>query len=135
MSTAFNTAELGTEAAKVAISGLIPDDVIDKSKTLDEQMQQIYDYFTTGEVSKLFKVQYDDDGAIESVEMTKEKVEGYVNELTGKTFKDASGKVLGTVFEGTWDDFSLNPAITTLEQFADACGLTEEVAFAFLTSL
>lgn len=134
LAEAFNTAELGTEAAQVAIAGLIPDDVIDKSKTLDEQMQQIYDYFTGGEVSKLFTIEFNDDGGISSVEMTKENVEDYVNELLNKTFvKD--GIDMGTIFSGTWDEFTLNPEIKTLEDFADACNITKEVAFAFLTSL
>lgn len=134
LAEAFNTAELGTEAAQVAIAGLIPDDVIDKSKTLDEQMQQIYDYFTGGEVSKLFTIEFNDDGGISSVEMTKENVEDYVNELLNKTFvKD--GVDMGTIFSGTWDEFTLNPEIKTLEDFADACNITKEVAFAFLTSL
>lgn len=135
LAEAFNTAELGTEAAQVAISGLIPDDVIDKSKTLDEQMQQIYDYFTGGEVSKLFTIEFDDDGGISSVEMTKENIESYVNKLLKTDYVNESGKNLGSIFSGTWDEFDLNPAITSLEEFADACGLTEEVAFAFLTSL
>lgn len=131
LANAFNTAELGTEAAQVAISGLIPDDVIDKTKTLDEQMQQIYKYFTSGKLTKLFTIKFDDDGGIESVEMTKKNIESFVNELLKTELPDG----LGTIFEGSWDEFTLNPAITSLEQFAEACGLTEEVAFSFLTSL
>lgn len=122
---AFNTAELGTEAAQVAFEGLIPDDVIDKTKTLDEQMSQAYSYFTKGTLSKLFKIEFDDEGAIQSVEMTKKNVESFVKYLI-----DA-----GDVFQGTWDEFTLNPEIETLGQFADAIGVTEEVAFAFLTEL
>lgn len=131
LANAFNTAELGTEAAQVAISGLIPDDVIDKTKTLDEQMQQIYKYFTSGKLTKLFTIKFDDDGSIESVEMTKKNIESFVNELLKTELPDD----LGTIFEGSWDEFTLNPAITSLRQFAEACGLTEEVAFSFLTSL
>lgn len=128
LANAFNTSELGTQAAQVAISGLIPDDVIDKSKTLDEQMKQIYSYFTTGAMSKLFTIEFDDEGAITSVEMMKEDVEAFTRSLIGSAES-------GAVFQGTWDEFTLNPAITNLEEFAKACGLTEEVAFAFLTSL
>ena len=128
---AFNTAELGTEAAQVAITGLVPDELIDKTKTLDEQMDQIYKYFTKGKISKLFTIEFDDDGGISSVEMTKKNVESFVGEL----LKTDMGNGLGTVFQGTWDEFTLNPAIKTLEQFAEACGVTEEVAFAFLTEL
>lgn len=128
LAEAFNTAELGTEAAQVAIAGLIPDEIIDKTKTLDEQMQQIYSYFTKGTMSQLFTIEFDDDGGITSVEMTKKNIEAFTESLIGSAES-------GAVFQGTWDEFTLNPAITSLEEFADACGLTEEVAFAFLTSL
>ena len=128
LAEAFNTSELGTEAAQVAIRGLVPDEVIDKTKTLDEQMQQIYSYFTKGAMSQLFTIEFDDDGGITSVEMMKEDVEAFTKSLIGSA-ED------GAVFQGTWDEFTLNPAIQTLEDFARECGLTEEVAFAFLTSL
>lgn len=128
LADAFSTSQLGTEAAQVAIAGLIPDDVIDKSKTLDEQMEQIHNYFKSGTLSKLFKIEYDDDGGISSVEMTKEKVEKFTKSLIGSA-ED------GAVFQGTWDEFTLNPAIETLEDFAKACGVTKEVAFAYLTEL
>ena len=125
---AFNTGELGIEAAKVAFEGLIPDELIDKTKTLDEQMTQAYKYFTKGTISKLFKIEFDGDGAISSVEMTKEKVEEFTKSLIGSAEE-------GAVFQGTWDEFTLNPAIKTLEQFADAIDTTKEVAFAYLTQL
>jgi hypothetical protein len=128
LANAFNTAELGTEAAQVAISGLVPDSVIDKAKSLDEQMKQIYSYFTSGSMSKLFTIEFDGDGGISSVEMTQENIEKFTKSLIGSAEE-------GAVFQGTWDEFSLNPAITSLEEFADACGLTKEIAFAFLTSL
>ena len=122
---AFNTGELGTQAAQTAIAGLIPDDVIDKTKTLDEQMEQIYQYFTKGQVSKLFTIEFDDDGGITSVEMTKENVEAFTRELIEA----------GEVFHGTWDEFTLDPSIKTLDDFAEALGVTKEVAFAYLTEL
>lgn len=34
-----------------------------------------------------------------------------------------------TVFLGDLENFDLNPQITTLEQFADALGITETAAF------
>lgn len=128
LANAFNTSELGTASAQAAIAGLIPDDIIDKSKTLDEQMESIYKYFTSGEVSKLFTIEFDDDGGISSVEMTKENVEAFTKSLIGSAEE-------GAVFQGTWDEFTLNPAITSLKQFADELKVTEEVAFAYLTEL
>lgn len=131
---ALNTAELGTEAAQVAIEGLIPEEVFKDADTLDEKMQKIYEYFTGGAVSKLFTIEFDDDGGISSVEMTKENAESFADSLFSTEFVDENGNV-GTVFQGTWDEFTLNPQIKTLEDFAEACGITEEVAFAFLTEL
>ena len=131
---AFNTGELGTEAAQVAFEGLIPDELIDKTKTLDEQMSQAYEYFSNGPLTQLFTIEYDDNGAISSIEMTQENIEGFVDYLLS-TDKDLGNGVIGKVFEGSWDEFNLNPAITNIEDFAHAIGTTEEVAFAFLTSL
>lgn len=125
LANAFNTGLLGIQAAQVAIAGLIPEDVIDKSKTLDEQMQQIYEYFTGGEVSKLFTIEFDDNGEISSVEMTKENVESFTQSLI-----DAD-----KVFHGSWDQFTLDESITSLDDFAEKLGVTKEVAFAYLTEL
>ena len=127
LAEAFNTAQLGTESARVAIEGLIPDGVIDKSKTLNEQMQQVYDYFTNGPVSQLFTIEFDEEGAIQSVEMTKENIQAFTESLIGTD--EAS------VFQGSWDEFTLNPAIKNLEDFANAIGTTKEVVFAYLTEL
>lgn len=131
LGAAFKTAKLGTESAKVAIGGLIPDEVIDKSKTFDEQMEQIHKYFTEGEVSKLFTIKYEEDGSISGVDMTRENIKNFTTSLMSKELEGGAG----TVFQGTWDEFTLNPAITSLEDFAKACGTTEEVAFAYLTEL
>ena len=133
LANAFNTAELGTQAAKVAIAGLIPESEIDKAKELDDQMQQIYDYFTKGEVSQLFTIEFDDDGGISSVEMTKENVEKFTQGLI-----DA-----GKVFTGSWDEFEfaddfakkLEGSTDPLQTFADELNITKEVAFAYLTEL
>lgn len=125
LGNAFNTAELGTQAAQTAFAGLIPDGVLDKTKTLDEQLQQAYEYFTNGPVSQLFTIEFDDEGNISSVDMTKENVEAFTQGLI-----DA-----GEVFHGTWDEFTLDPSIKTLDDFAAALGVTKEVAFAYLTEL
>jgi hypothetical protein len=127
LADAFNTAQLGTEAARVAIEGLIPPEVFADAKTLDERMEKIYEYFTKGKISQLFTIEFDDEGMIEGVEMTRENVEKFTNSLIG-TDEDS-------VFQGSWDEFTLNPAIKTMEDFQKATGLTKELAFAFLTEL
>ena len=133
LGTAFSTGQLGTQAAQVAIEGLVPESVFEDADTLDEKMQKIYDYFSGGPVSKLFTIEYDENGTPTSVEMTENDVEEFTDNLFTTTLNPEIGE--GTVFQGTWDEFTLNPAIETLEDFAKACGLTEEVAFAFLTEL
>ena len=45
---AFISGELGTEAAQVAIKGLIPEYVFEGLETPDEMMDAIYKYFTNG---------------------------------------------------------------------------------------
>ena len=131
LGTAFKTAELGTESAKVAISGLIPESVYEDAETLDAKMAAIHEYFKEGEVSKLFTIKYDEEGGIESVDMTKENVRDTMNALTSKTFDGGTG----TILQNINGKFSLNPAIDSLNEFAEACNWTEEVAFAFLTSV
>ena len=135
LGNAFNTHELGTQAAQVAIEGLIPESVFKDVDDLDEKMQKIYEYFTQGEVSQLFTIEFDEEGGISSVEMTEDNVKKFTEGLFDKEIFDGDGNSLGTIFTGSWDAFELNDQITSLEQFAEACGITEEVAFAFLTSL
>lgn len=125
LANAFNTGELGTEAARVAFEGLIPDGVIDKSKELNDQMKQAYDYFTKGEISKLFTIEFNKDGSISGVEMTKKNVQSYIEDLIKQ----------GKVFSGSWDNFELDSNIQSMEDFASALGITEEVALALLTTL
>lgn len=133
LADAFKTGRLGTEAVQVAIDGLIPDSVFEDADTLDEKMDKIYEYFTGDTISKLFTIEYDDDGAISSMEMTEDNVRSFAESLFNAELPKGMGE--GTIFSGTWDEFTLNPAITSLEDFAKACGVTEEVAFAFLTEL
>lgn len=127
LADAFNTAKLGTESARVAIEGLVPDEVFADADTLDDKMQKIYEYFTQGAVSQLFTIEFNDDGEIQNVEMSMENLKAFAESFMGDD--------VASVFQGTWDEFTLNPAIQTMEDFASACGITEEIAFAFLTEL
>ena len=79
----------------------------------------------SGALSNLFDIKYDDDGKLESVQMTLDKVKAFTSALTEAD----------TVFHGTWDEFTLDPAINNLDDFANAIGVTKEVAFAYLTEL
>lgn len=125
LADAFNTGELGTAAAEVAFEGLIPDWVVANAQSVDEAMESAYNYMQSGALAGLFDIKYDDDGKLESVKMTLDKVKAFTSALTEAD----------TVFHGTWDEFTLDPAIQNLEDFANAIGVTEEVAFAYLTEL
>ena len=118
---AINSRELGTEAAQVAIEGLVPESVIENATTLEGKMDAIYTYFTNGPISQLFTIEFDDDGAITSVEMTEENLKKYIND--------------SDVFSGTWDNFTLDPSIQSMEDFMAATNMTKEMAFAFFTEL
>lgn len=124
LSEAFYTAKLGTETAQAAIEGLIPESVFADADTLDDKMQKIYDYFTGGELTKYFSIEFDDDGKVSEVEMKLENVENFFNE----------GKDRG-IFTGTWDEFDLDPAIKSLDELADKMGVTKEVAFSVLSEM
>ena len=118
---AINSKELGTEAAKVAIEGLIPGDLLKDLTTAEEKMDAIYKYFTNGPVSQLFTIEFDDEGEIENVEMTEENLKKYIN---------SSG-----AFDGTWDNFTLDESIKSMEDFMTVTGMTREMAFALFTEL
>lgn len=118
---AIHSRELGTEAAQVAIEALIPDSVLENLTTADEKMDAIYKYFTKGTISQLFTIEFDDEGAISSVEMTEENLKKYINS--------------SDVFDGSWDKFTLNESINSMEDFMNATDMTREMAFAFFTEL
>jgi hypothetical protein len=137
---AFNTAELGTETAQAAIMGLVPEGVYADLDTLDEKMAAIYDYFKNGKIAQYFDLEFDDDGAITSVEMKLGNLRKFIEDgLSG----DANDGGIN-VFEGTdWQHFEfsesfldgLEDANDKLQYFADQMGVTKEVAFAFIESI
>ena len=125
LANAFNTGELGTAAAEAAFEGLIPDWVVANAQSVDEAMESAYNYMKSGNLAGLFDIKYDDDGKLESVQMTLDKVKSFTGALIEAD----------EVFHGTWDEFTLDPAIQNLDDFANAIGVTKEVAFAYLTEL
>ena len=75
-------------------------------------------------IYKYFSIEFDDDGAVESVDVTLDDL---------KQFFEA-GREKG-VFTGNWEHFDLSEDVTSLEQFAKAMNITEEVAFALFEAL
>lgn len=122
---AFNTAELGTETAQVAIAGLVPESVYEDLDTVDEKMSAIYDYFKQGKIAQYFDLSFDEDGNIENVEMKLGNLRKFIED----------GLVNGTFDGSDWMHFDLSDDISSLEDFQKAMGVTEEVAFAFIEAI
>ena len=122
---AFNTAELGSETAQVAIAGLVPESVYKDLDTVDEKMAAIYSYFKTGKLAQYFDIQFDEDKNIESVEMKLGNLRKFIED----------GLANGTFVGSDWQHFDLSKDITSLEDFQEAMGVTQEVAFAFIDSI
>lgn len=136
---AFNTAELGSESAQAAIMGLVPESVYESLDTVDEKIAAIYDYFKNGKLSQYFDITFDEDGNIESAEMKLGNLRKFIED---GLLDDGAN-----VFDGSdWMHFQLSDAFMAqlddlpagadkLKVFADAMGVTKEVALAFLKTL
>lgn len=122
--TALNTGDLGTETARAAMLGLVPEEVYKDLDTVEEKLDAIAKYFNEGELSKYFSIDFDDDGNVEKVDITPNDLKQF--------FED--GRKAG-VFTGNWEHFDLAEDVTSLEQFAKAMNITEEVAFAMFEAL
>lgn len=122
--TALNTGDLGTETAREAMLGLVPEEVYKDLETVEEKLDAIAKYFNEGELSKYFSIDFDNDGAVEKVDVTRDDLKQF--------FED--GKENG-VFTGSWEHFDLEEDVKSLEQFAKAMNITEEVAFALFEAL
>ena len=122
LGNAMNSRQLGTEAAQVAIEGLVPESVLENATTLQEKLDAIYGYFTSGPIKQLFTMEVDDNGVISNVEMTESGIKNFINS------SDA--------FNGTWETgFSLKSHIDSMEEFMRVTNMTKEMAFAFFTEL
>ena len=122
---AFNTAELGTEAARTAISGLVPSSVYEDLDTVQEKMDAIYDYFRNGKISEYFTLEFDDDGNIQSAEMKLGNMQKFIED----------GLANG-VFEGDdWTHFELSDEIDSIDEFAEKMKVSKDVAFAFIKAV
>lgn len=121
----FNTAKIGTFAFQEAVKGLVPESVYGDLDNLGESMNSIYNYFSSGELSKYITTTFDDQGKIEKVTIELDNLKRLVSEGAGKVFTEGS----------TWEAFDLDPQIQTLDQFAEGLGITKEAAFALLQEM
>lgn len=117
----YQSAEMGSETFKSAFKALIPESVYEDLDTLEAKYDAAAEYIS-GTLSRYFKIEYDDDGAIESVETTTKNIETFI--------EDAKEKGLMSFSDGVWTVNENNFA-----QFADKMGITEEMLVAIGTQM
>ena len=69
----FHSAEMGSETFKAAFKGLIPESVYKNLDKLEERYTAAGEYIKNT-LSKYFTIEYDDDGAVKSVETTTKNI-------------------------------------------------------------
>lgn len=129
---AFQSAELGTQAAQAAIKALVPESVYADLDTVEEKMAAIYKYFKEN-LSKVMTIKYDDDGLIESVQMTLNNVKNIIEENLNENGAQ--------IFIGDdWKNIQFSESFLKeleasddkLQTLANSLNVTKEVAFSIL---
>lgn len=112
----FHSAEMGSETFKAAFKGLIPESVYKDLDTLEERYTAAGEYIKNT-LSRYFKIEYDDDGAVKSVETTTKNIETFI--------EDAASKGLMKFENGQWTVLERN-----FKKFAKTAGVTESMLVA-----
>ena len=118
----FQTTNVGSEAFKSAFKSLIPKEVYDAPDTLVEKYDAAAKYISET-LSKYFKIEYDDDGIIESVEVTSANINKFAEDARDKGLIELSDDGVWTVLE------------TDFKKFAEQMGITEEMLVAIGTQM
>lgn len=113
----YENHEFGTETFQTAFDALIPEDIYEQFTDAGDRLDAGWKYLN----EKLARYFTYDDGSI-SIDYS--NVEKFVSDALSTSFEDS------TVLTGTLENFDLNPQIDTVEEFAEAMGVTTEVAFA-----
>lgn len=115
----YQSAEMGSETFKSAFKALIPESVYEDLDTLEAKYDAAAEYIS-GTLSRYFKIEYDDDGAIESVETTTKNIETFIEDA----------KELMSFSDGVW-----TVEETDFKKFADKMGVTESMLVAIGTQM
>lgn len=119
----FKTGQVGSEAFQAAVKALVPESVYKDIDDLQDRMQAIHNYVSKNPVfSDYFTI---DEGQIS---ITIDNIKAFLQD----GLDDGIGANFGT-FIGTLEDFDLAPHIQSVEDLADAYGITEAAALAMLT--
>lgn len=129
---AYETGDLGTETAQVAIKALVPDVEFEGLDTVDEKAEKAHEYLTET-LNKYFTIELDDNGAIQSAEMKLGNLRKFIEDAFSNN-----------VFAGEdWQHFEwsdeflagLENAPDKLQYFADEMNVTKEVALAAIQEI
>lgn len=128
----YETGDLGTETAQVAIKALVPDVEFEGLDTVDEKAEKAHEYLTET-LNKYFTLEFDDNGAIQSAEMKLGNLRKFIEDAFSNN-----------VFVGEdWQHFEwsdeflagLENAPDKLQYFADEMNVTKEVALAAIQEI
>lgn len=125
MIEAFNTGyasgEFGSEAFRTAMEALVPQSVLDDA---EDRIEAARDY-----IDNVLGDFYTIDG--DKISVTRDNVIAFVNKALVTPLAEG-----GTVFEGTLDDFTINPALLgDWDALADALGMTTAEVFALSNAI
>lgn len=129
---AYETGDLGTETAQVAIKALTPDVEFEGLDTVDEKAEKAHEYLTET-LNKYFTIELDDNGAIQSAEMKLGNLRKFIEDAFSNN-----------VFSGEdWQHFEwsdeflsgLEDAPDKLQYFADKMNVTKEVALSAIQEI
>lgn len=117
----FHSAEMGSETFKAAFKGLIPESVYKNLDTLEERYTAAGEYIKNT-LSKYFTIEYDDDGAVKSVETTTKNIEAFL--------EDAKEEGLMSFSDDVWTVEENN-----FKKFAERMDMTESMLLAIGTQM
>ena len=112
--------KVGTEAFKAACEALVPPSVIANCKTFEERLDAIDDYFENSKFSDYFTI--DDDG---NFSIGLKNIEAFI----------ADAKEASAFIENADGTFTLDSSIKSVDDLANAMGLTKAATIAMLTEL
>lgn len=121
--TSFENKEFGTEAFWTAFKALVPEDVYEQFEDVGDQIDAGWEYIN-GKLSRYFTT--DDSG---NVSVGFNDTVNFVEDGLSTQYGDS------TVFTGSIEDFQLNEQIASVEELADAMGITTTAAFALGTAI
>lgn len=120
ISDGFLSGQVGSEAFKAACEALVPPSVIANCKTFEERLDAIDDYFENSKFADYFTI--DEDGSF-SIGM--KNIEAFI----------ADAKEAGAFLSNADGTFTLDNSIKSVDDLANAMGLTKAATIAMLTEL